>query len=793
MVYFQWTSWRVRFTIGQPLWIERNSMKTHLLILVTALATSGFAAQNLTLATRGQPAACTIVRPANASPSQVYAAEEFQKFTEQMTGVKLPIITDDAPLPERAVLIGITRYTAGMSPVAMDLKSFGDDGFRLICCPPYLLIIGGPVRGTLYGVYETLERFGGCRWYTTWHSVIPKLDSWSMPPFDETQKLAFAMREPFWFDMFDGNLAARNKANGNSMRLTEKHGGKIRFGGGLFVHTFNSLCPPEEFFATHPEYFSEVNGQRTKDHSQLCLANPEVLKIVTGRLLARIRKDPGAKLFSVSQNDWHGFCTCAVCKSLDDREESHAGSLIHFVNQVAEAVEKEFPEVWIETLAYQYTRKPPKTIRPRHNVVPRLCSIECDFSHALDQSAFEQNRKFTGEIKAWSAMTDKLYVWDYTTNFRHYIGPFPNVLALQGNGQFFRDHHVVGLFEQVAYQGRHGDFSELKGWLLAKWLWNPDLPAKPLLDDFFAGYYGAAAPLVRQYFDEIHTFYNDPTNKPLRIFEDVKKSAIPDSFYERAAGLWQQAEAAVKDSPVHRYNVRMGAIPVLYTRLLRLAPMEDIKVWVTQNPGQYDVPPERRALAAELLTRFREAKDIRISENNESHQKALAQWMSWTNPLPSAAAVPQGRAIVEDTVLSLSKRGTWGDTVTDPLAADKSALKLYNTHYEWCATLPFSRVAFDPGKKYRIRMRVRVEKEPGKDGEAFWAGVYDPEHKKSHGGCERKTTAVGDGYTWYDVAEWVPERSHYFWIGPGRFDKNVPNSSAIKAVYVDQLELMRLD
>jgi hypothetical protein len=121
----------------------------------------------------GQAAAYTIVRPADASPSQIYAAEELQKFTEQMTGVKLSIVGDDGPLPERAVLLGVTRHTAALLGGPADLKALGDDGFRLKTCPPHLLILGGPVRGTLYGVYETHERFGGCRWYTTWHSIIP--------------------------------------------------------------------------------------------------------------------------------------------------------------------------------------------------------------------------------------------------------------------------------------------------------------------------------------------------------------------------------------------------------------------------------------------------------------------------------------------------------------------------------------------------------------------------------------------------------------------------------------------
>ncbi|MGF1616068.1 MAG: DUF4838 domain-containing protein, partial [Gammaproteobacteria bacterium] len=45
------------------------------------------------------------------------------------------------------------------------------------------------------------------------------------------------------------------------------------------------------------------------------------------------------------------------------------------------------------------------------------------------------------------------------TNFRNYIGPFPNILSLQGNVKFFRDQNVVGLFEQGAYQGRHAEFA----------------------------------------------------------------------------------------------------------------------------------------------------------------------------------------------------------------------------------------------------------------------------------------------------------------------------------------------
>ena len=765
-----------------------------LLFIVFVLTAAAWApAQDLILAARGQPAACTIVRPAAASPSQVYAAEELQRFTEQMTGVKLPITTDEAPLPGGAVLLGDTRFTAELLGSPADVKALGEDGFRLVRRGERLLVLGGRVRGTLYGAYELMERFGGCRWYSSWHSVIPRRDTFAVPALDETQKPAFALREPFWFDMFDGDLAARNKVNGNAMHLADKHGGhSYRFGGGLgSCHTFNTLCSPDVYFAAHPEYFSQVNGKRLKDYTQLCLSSPDVLRIVTSNVLERIRKDPGASFYGVSQNDWYNYCTCPACKALDDAEESHAGTMIAFVNQIAAAVEKEFPDVIIETLAYQYTRKPPKTIRPRANVMPCLCTIECDFSFPITASAFQENRAFMDDIRGWGAICKRLYVWDYTTNFRDYTSPFPNVLALQGNVQFFHTNRVEYLFEQGAYQGRHGDFAELKAWLLAKWLWNPNLPAEPLLQDFFKGYYGAAAPYTRTYFDALHSFYRDPAHRPLRIFDDPNHALLTDDFYARASGLWQQAEAAVKDDPAHLYNVRMAAFPVLYGRMARMPADDEIKVWVTENPKQYEAPAEQRALAADLVQRFNEAKNIRISEDGGRHQEVLAHWKVLANPPALPAA--QTHAVVEDKLLSLGHRGTWGNTVADPLAEDGSALKLYNTHYEWCATLPFSKVAFDPGKKYRLRMRVRVEKEPGKAGEAFWVGVYDSKNRRGCGGIERKTSDVGEGYAWYDVAEWVPEHDHYFWIGPGRFDLKGGATSAIKAVEIDKLELIRLD
>lgn len=758
-------------------------------------------AADLKLAVRGQVSDYTIVVSANASPSENYAAEELRDYTEKMTGVKIPVVTDAIPMPSRSILLGETAYTAkvlGQKDCSSALSKLGEDGFCLAAKGRHLVVLGSRKRGVLYGVYEILERFGGCGWYSSWCSKIPERQSLIVPSdYADVQIPAFLMREPFWYDMnVHRDFSARLRVNGynHCAPVPEKFGGdSFRFGGGLgSCHTFEALLSPEKYFDAHPEYFSEVKEQRLKVRSQLCLTNPDVLEIVTSNVLARIRKDPQAKFYGVSQNDWYNYCECAKCKAVDDEEESHAGTMIRFVNAVAERVEKEFPDAIIETLAYQYTRKPPRKTKLRHNVVPCLCTIECDFSRSLPESAYPQNVRFCSDIQGWKTQTDQLYVWDYVTDFANYTMPFANVLSLQGNVKYFHDNNVKELFEQGAYQGRHGDFAELKAWLLAKWMWNPDAPAGELLKDFFEGYYGKGAPFVRTYFDELHyaqqKYSSESSDRPLMVFQGVENKALSDAFYARAADLWAKASQAVKDDPVHSYNIRMGAFSVDYARLERLRRKGVKALWLSDRPIDNSGFGLRKRLAQSLLDRMVEAKDIRLAENVQRHDQLKADWKRIAEEKMPSAMTNVLSGELEESFLNCSRQGTWGEFVNDPKASNGLALRLTNTHYEWCTTFQMHRVAFDPGTKLKIRVRLRCEK--ASDGEAFWAGVYDPVAKKGRGGIQPKTSQVANEYAWYDVCTWTPNEDEYIWIGPGRFNKN--GKAAHNGIWIDKIEISRV-
>ena len=485
----------------------------------------------------------SIITGEEASPAEKRAAGELQRFMEEMSGARLPILTPDGPVRGRSIFVGGSAALRARKPGVV-FESLGPEGYVLKTLGPDLVIAGGRPRGTMYGVYGYLDKLG-CRWFTENVSRIPKTARIPLLAFNETGRPSFEYREPFFAETLAKDWAARNRQNGNRMHLDDTTGGKVEY--FPFVHSFLQLVPPKKYFDPHPEYYSLIDGKRRAGiHSQLCLTNPGTLRAAVGTVREWIVTHPEATIYSVSQNDWTGWCECDNCRKVEEEEGgAHSGPLLRFVNALAGEIEKTHPDKLIDTLAYWYTEPPPALARPRRNVRIRLCPIDACIAHPFEQC--RHDTYFMNNLRAWSKITNQLYIWHYNTNFHHYLAPCPDFDELAADIPMYHRHGVAGIFLEGAPAPAGGaESAELRSYVMARLLWDVNTNVRQDIEEFCHAYYGAAAPLMLEYFDLMHQQVRAaPKGKGAHmwIFDPVTAEYLDPEFLNKAKTLLRRAAA----------------------------------------------------------------------------------------------------------------------------------------------------------------------------------------------------------------------------------------------------------
>jgi hypothetical protein len=252
-------------------------------------------------------------------------------------------------------------------------------------------------------------------------------------------------------------------------------------------------------------------------------------------------------------------CQCEDCRAIDEEEGSASGTMIRFVNAVA----ANFPDKTISTLAYQYTRKPSKT-KPADNVLITLCSIECDRSAPIEEKCTD----FAEDLIGWKAQTEHIRIWDYTTQFTNFLAPFPNIRTLQPNIKFFRDNHATWVFEQHSHQP--SELFELRSYLTAKLLWNPDLDSDEIITDFTNGYYEEAGVFVKNYIDLIQDEIQKDSTFFLFLYGDPAQafnSWLNPEMLKQYNAIFDNAESAVENKPEVLQRVKIARLSTDYAML----------------------------------------------------------------------------------------------------------------------------------------------------------------------------------------------------------------------------------
>lgn len=236
-------------------------------------------------------------------------------------------------------------------------------------------------------------------------------------------------------------------------------------------------------FYYHPEepgdWIHTLNPGRLlpKDCKMPVDLNDDILNHVISEV-AKIKTD---KIISISQADGFDF-------------NGDSESLIRFVNNVA----IRFPDKKFSTLAYIKTQKPPKT-RPLPNVEVIITTILVPKDKPIELGNRGEAIEFRDDIQGWLKLTKNIVVWDYYSNFRHLLMPFPCIYPMIENFKFYQRLGIKKFIVQTN-AGLGHEFWELKS-LLLSYLMDGKIPN---LNNCLKELYGNAWIWIKMYIDGTH-------------------------------------------------------------------------------------------------------------------------------------------------------------------------------------------------------------------------------------------------------------------------------------------------
>lgn len=687
----------------------------------------------------------SIILPSQPIPSEETAAREVQHYLTQITGGEFTIQDESAAVNTPfAIYVGTTQFAAR---AGINKSTFGGEEWLMKTHGNALILIGGGTRGTLYATYHFLEDVCGVHWWNPWEETVPKQKVLSIPFLDKRGQPAFRYRDIYMvYGNDDGRFAARNRLN--STPLKNIYGGISEYSLPS-VHTFFKYLPPEKYFANHPDWYLVPNGETpTVSNAQLCVSNQGMRKEFLKVLREKIRVDrqqakadnlPSPKIYDVSQNDNGVGFVCGDNKALVEREGSESAALLDFVNYLADGIKDEFPDILIDTLAYHSGEKAPKTMRARDNVMVVLTDTQ---SNVVLPITAERNRLMRENVEQWAKRCKNLRIWDYDITYVQPQSPTPTMHTYQPDLQFLLQHNVDGLFIEFE-EPLVSDMRDLKLWVLAKLLENPNQDYNALVREFTDGFYGPAGPYIRQYLTALQMAVKN-SNADVTWFASLQQfNYLTLDFLRQANSIYDKAADSVKNDPVLAQRVRNARSPVDNAILQGYSGLT--QQWVNASHTPDTMPLNRDVIVKRYRQSRNEQIDLRVPENARAaaHEKANAEIDGLAAsavyvPLPS-----QFRNIPADHLFIYNARSPRKDPsiklVVDPQAASSAALR-----YE---------IPDDELQKAKLPMS--------------W-GIYDDttDPKFSRPAFIKAADIPGPGYHWYKLGDTTltPHAyAYFFW------------------------------
>jgi hypothetical protein len=464
-----------------------------------------------------------VVVPDRASPPEQFAALELSNYLHRIVGVAAPVLTESRAGRGPRLLVGRTRAArsalralASEDPDAFVVRQRGRD----------LILAGASGRGTIYAVYDLLERELGCRWLapgTVWEEV-PRADRVLLAPAPRLERPAFRYRyERMTYLPGRGaweeaclQWAVRQRINvgcewpaDRSLALRDAPWGGFR--AFMWPHSLPFLTDWNKLREQHPDWFALVNGRRKTDappsHSNLCTTEPAVIEFVARVLGDAFDAQPDLELLPLGPGDGVAFCECDRCRALDTGDTwTYSGRTypglsdrwLTFVNAVAERLARSHPGKKIYTLAYHQTFAPPRRVRPRPNVMIQVVNSRPEgvcFVHPVTQPGCTNNALFRRNFEAWTAITPGgTLAYQYMPHSTFCGMPLPAPQKFMADIRWLHRAGCIG-YEGQSQPRLFGLFG-ISLYAAAKAMWNPQREPEALLQDYCdAAFREASAPM----------------------------------------------------------------------------------------------------------------------------------------------------------------------------------------------------------------------------------------------------------------------------------------------------------
>jgi hypothetical protein len=353
--------------------------------------------------------------------------------------------------------------------------------------------------------------------------------------------------------------------------------------------------------------------------------------------------------------------------------------------------------------------------------------------------------------------------------------------------KFFAGHSVTGVFSEGSYNTAGAESQELKTYIIARLLWNPDYGADRARDEFLDGYYGPAAPPIREY---LVMMEKAVLEQNIHLDWDLKptRSCFSPELMNHAWELFDEAERLAAGQQDILKRVRIAELPIRYVGLTAGAAW-DARNWTRKTASGSGHWYSRESID-EFLTIASEANVTRISEQlpYAPFRDILLVDRENANiklpPPPGTEDLPASSIVnLPISLCNFYQVGTLSGIMEDKTASSGGCAWLAGNTPEWAVMwdIPINALS---GSKYRVYAIVKVEK-TSDEGDAFSCGTYDDVAcKKSPRPTVTAKEATAD-WKRYDVGEIDAKNQVMVWFC------GIKGSKSVSRICIDRIYLVK--